>query len=270
MISIFNLLVLVASLVYAYINRDDAYRLTFASVLAGYVFTNLASRVAILVRDFTWPILLASTIYRWKDIRVSIAYLIAIPVDGEQLLVRGHRITTQYQPVGGVYKTYLTDAEMNRRFRASPDRRFSPDQTNQQDLRVRVPGRELHKLLRWFKERTNREIFPLREFYEELVRPGILNAEKFPYFDCVYLGMRRLPLRYDRFSQCQQLIIADVYELRPTPEQAQELRALRSRVSAGHPMIYFATREEIITGGSVSPQSTTFDIAPTAPWLLGR
>ena len=44
--------------------------------------------------------------YREKNIRLSFSYLFRIEVDGKYLLVRGHRMNNQFQPIGGVYKVY--------------------------------------------------------------------------------------------------------------------------------------------------------------------
>ena len=43
-----------------------------------------------------------------EDVRFSISYLIRIKIPGTSkfLLVRGHRIKDQFQPVGGVYKKH--------------------------------------------------------------------------------------------------------------------------------------------------------------------
>ena len=213
--------VLVGAIVFGYINRTNGYTLGLTFVVAGYALTNFITRLAILDRSFVGPTLLAGTRYRFSQIRVSIAYLISIPVEGQQLLVRGHRISTQYQPVGGVFKTRLSELELSRMFNAKPDTRFTPDEKSTRDLRLRVPGKDLHRLLRWFRSREDRELFPWREFYEELVAPGILDATVFAYFDCSYIGTKHLPMKFDRFSQCQQLIIAELYELQPTTQQSR-------------------------------------------------
>ncbi|MPZ80451.1 MAG: hypothetical protein GEV28_08670 [Actinophytocola sp.] len=132
-----------------------------------------------------------------------------------------------------MFKTYLSEQEMLRRFGALPDTRFTVDQRSKNDLRLRLPGRNLYKLLRWFKSRQDRELFPFREFYEELVRPGIVAREAFGVFDCKYHGLRHLPLRFNSCSQYQQLIVAEIYELRPTDGQLELLRKVRGRHYGG-------------------------------------
>lgn len=266
---VFNILVLVGAGVFGYLRRADSYALEVSIGIAGVALANLAGRIDIFEPRYLWPTVLAGTVYRRSQIRVSIAYLVAVPVDETQLLVRGHRITTQYQPVGGVFKCRLSESELSRRFNARPDIRFTPDQVSNNDLRLRLPGRDLHRLLKWVDSRHDRELFPWREFHEELVATGILDRRDFPFFDCTYLGTRHLPLRHDRFSGLRQLIIGEIYELRPNEQQLDALRRLREK-HRSNPVdgIYFATREEIERGGIVSGTQATFDIAPTSTWLV--
>jgi len=261
---VINLVLVVAGIGLAYLNRTDEFVVAVTVGVATLSATILATKLSILEKGFIGPTLLSGTLYRRAPIRVSIAYLIAIPVDGVHLLVRGQRITTQFQPVGGVFKSYLSEPEMLRRFRALPDTRFAVDQRSKNDLRLQLPGRNLYKLLRWFKSRQDRELFPFREFYEELVRPGILDQDTFGVFDCKYHGLRHLPLRFNSYSQCQQLIVAEVYELRPTEAQLAALRTLRD---SGSTEVFFANADEIVRGGVVSAPAT-FDLAPTTRWLI--
>src|SRR5690606_17970355 len=55
------------------------------------------------LKDKLWVCLVARVRYPNTYIRVSIAYLFKIYVDGKYLLVKGRNID-QLQPVGGVYK----------------------------------------------------------------------------------------------------------------------------------------------------------------------
>jgi hypothetical protein len=268
-LGILSLVALVSSLVLAYLARGNDYLLNTALLIAGYSLGNVMNALSRLPKGLQGPVFLCGTVFRNAQIRVSIAYLISIPVDDCYLLVRGHRITTQFQPVGGVYKTHLTAAELSRRFNASPDTRFMPDLKSSQDLRLRLPGRSVASLIKWFDSETERELFPWREFYEELVASGHLSANVFPYFDCTRLGRSRLPFRIDRFSGLRQIIFAERYELRPTDAQLQALRDLRAR-HAVNPTdgLYFATDSEIRHGGPLTGSQIKFNIAPTASWLI--
>ncbi|MPZ80452.1 MAG: hypothetical protein GEV28_08675 [Actinophytocola sp.] len=96
---VINLVLVVAGIGLAYLNRTDEFVVAVTVGVATFAATILASRLSILEKGFIWPTLLSGTIYRRSPVRVSVAYLVAIPVDGVQLLVRGQRITTQFQPV---------------------------------------------------------------------------------------------------------------------------------------------------------------------------
>lgn len=63
----------------------------------------MAVSTIINLRSKLWACFLASTIYRYRHIRVSAAYIFKINIDGKYLLVKGRNID-QLQPVGGVYK----------------------------------------------------------------------------------------------------------------------------------------------------------------------
>jgi hypothetical protein len=251
----------------AYLLQESAFWLAVAIAAASLGAPPLAARFFILKREYFWPTVLAGTVFRRRTVRVSLAYLIAVRVNNEQLLVRGERIPTQFQPVGGVFK-FHADQEL-RKFGVRADTRFRSDAALSRDLRVLLPGKNLHPLLDWFTSRSGREIFPWREFVEELIRPGHLPAGEFSYFDCAYHGTRHLPFKFDKHSQHQQLIAAEIYELLPTPEQQGALARLYDRVKRGEVEdVIFATSEEIIRGGATDNQNARFDIPPTASWLL--
>jgi hypothetical protein len=258
---------LVVLLVVAFILRGSAYGLSVVTAAIGVSLTAVYTAITSLDRTTLGAVTKASTLYRRAAIRVSIAYLIAIQLDDEYLLVRGGRITTQFQPVGGVFKTDLQPHDLYSRFRAEPDTRFTPDSESTADLRLRLPGGQLNKLLQWFRTGRDREVLPIRELYDELVCTGLLAPEPSRYVDCCRIGTRSFPLRHDRWAGCQQLILAEVWALRPTAEQTVALRQLRdAKPRSGE--VYFASRKEILGGSQQGVAKSTFDISPTAVWLL--
>ncbi|MGB4438858.1 MAG: hypothetical protein WBJ13_06445, partial [Sedimentibacter sp.] len=108
--------------------------------------------------------------FLWNtEIRVSISYLFQIKADNKYLLIKGSRID-QYQPVGGVFKMLESFKETKRNFELSDDDHLPIDGTSKDDLRVRVKGKYLVKLLKWFYTRKNREVGVHREFYEEMIK----------------------------------------------------------------------------------------------------
>jgi hypothetical protein len=262
-------LLTIVLLALGYAFRDDAFVLSVAVGAAALPVPALTSRFVTFRRGFVWATLLTSSVWRYRTIRLSIAYLIAISVDGELLLVKGSRITTQYQPVGGVYKARPEGMARLLSLGALSDTRFVADAANHRDLRMTVPGKNLHRVLQWFDSGQQREMSPWREFFEELVRPGLLDRDTFAYFDYSYRGRRQLPFRFDKYSQHYQLIVGDMYEMHPSDEQLDALRKLREQVR-GQPdaPVLFATPEQIRRGGATLAESAGYDIPPTAVWLL--
>ncbi len=258
--------------VLAYWYRETPFLLSVLSGLACSVATVLVAALVSLKKGLAWPLILASTLYWFTTVRVSISYLFSIPVEGTQLLIRGTRIATQFQPVGGVFKAHLTDLEMARMFDASPDDRFPRDSESGQDLRLNLKGRHLRALIAWFDEASDREYLPYREFHEELVRPGYLDVATFPYVDCRYIGLRTTGFYWDSHSRRPGIIIAHILELVPTPDQLNALRELRQLASPWRDgeLVYFADHDEIVRGGARPHQNAAFEIAPTTLWLIGK
>jgi hypothetical protein len=119
--------------------------------------------------------------HRNDEIRVSASYLYRIKVDAAYLLVRGRRITHQFQPVGGVYKRYPDSTGTLEKLGVKDDTRIPIDDSSREDLRVRVPGKKLLEFMRWYQSREGREVDTWREFQEELLAPGILASDTFPH-----------------------------------------------------------------------------------------
>jgi len=232
--------------------------------ISGALFSIVANSAVMFETGLTWAVLKARFWYRNAPCRVSISYLIKISVDGTLLLIRGHRIRTQFQPVGGVYKIRFNEVDLVSRFNALPDTRFAPDDVNRGDLRLQLKGKHIPDLISWFESGREREFLPTREFYEELVRPGIIPDSAFLYLDCSYIGRRSFGLEYDKYSNCQQLILADIYVLHLDEKQLATLRELKERADLGTvPDVRFASLKEIASG---SPDGS-FEIARTATWL---
>jgi hypothetical protein len=218
--------------------------------------------------------LLCSTIYRWRYIRISVAYLVRVIADDHYLLVRGRRIPTQFQPVGGVYKVRQDVLKnLQEEYGVTPDKRFVGDADNAGDLRVMVPGRSVAAFLKWIGRRRELETAPWREFYEELVRPGHLDAETFatPHFEFVKTYATRL--HFDRYSDHYQLLIYDVFDLHLTDQQTAELRRLReqtldeNRIAQTQPLAFFS-HMRLAEPASPARASAAYEIAPHVRWII--
>src|ERR1022692_507941 len=180
-------------------------------------------------------------------IRISASYLFRIKLDGGYLLVRGHR-WPQYQPVGGVYKVSAGAKEKLDEMGALDDDLVPVDTISRNDRRIRIPGRNLVSFLRWFESGHSRETSPWREFYEELVEPGHVPLSDFPYIFADFIRRDIRPIRFSAYAQSMELLIADIYELRPTQEQIDALQRLRGQ---GNPDVVWATENQIRRLGTI-------------------
>ena len=107
-------------------------------------------------------------LYRKKEVRLSFAYLFRIEIDGKYLLVKGKRLSKQFQPVGGVYKFYSEAKPTLEKFKYRVDTQMGNiDETD--DLRIFIKGRYLLQFMDWFLSMKDREYDPYREFSEELL-----------------------------------------------------------------------------------------------------
>ncbi|MCG2622618.1 hypothetical protein LVY72_11930 [Arthrobacter sp. I2-34] len=202
----------------------------------------------------------------WNSrVRISASYLYRIRVDGAYLLVKGQRFD-QYQPVGGVYKTHPSSSGKRNDMNVLDDALLVPDPVSEGDLRVRIPGKKLLSFVQWFEEERGRETDGWREFYEELIATGILPQEVFRLVKYDRIERIYHPLRYSAWAQSQELLIADILELLPTPDQLDALRQLKSR---SDPRILWASEDQIRRmGATVGASSQTIQIAQTAVWTI--
>ncbi|MDQ1805014.1 hypothetical protein RAH57_13525 [Chryseobacterium sp. CKR4-1] len=170
---------------------------------------------------------------RNQDVRFSISYLIRIKIPGTSkfLLVRGHRIKNQLQPVGGVYKKVNGFSE----FREwgykedSSNRGIKTDDVSLNDLRFRVQGKYTLNVIKWFEYAVGREYTFEREFEEELIETGILDAEIFRKKTLEKVSKVMKVFNYSTFHQCYEVLIYDIVEFHPTAEQEQALKQLLDR-----------------------------------------
>jgi hypothetical protein len=200
-----------------------------------------------------------------KRVRISASYLYRIRVDGDYLLVKGHRFDN-YQPVGGVYKTHPSSSGRLRDLNVLDDNLLVPDEVSEADLRIRIPGRNLLSFVKWYEGERGRETDGWREFYEELVATGILPQEAFRVIKYDRISRRYNPMRYSQWAQSEELLIADVLELLPTDDQLAELRRLKDLPDS---RILWASENQIRRlGAADGASSQTTRIAQTAGWTI--
>jgi hypothetical protein len=163
-----------------------------------------------------------------EDVRFSISYLIRIKIPGTSkfLLVRGHRIKDQLQPVGGVYKKYDGFSEFEK-WGYKEDcsaKGIKYDDISKNDLRFRVKGKYALEVIKWFESRENRETTYDREFTEELIEDRNFDVSIFtkPRFREVQKVMK--VFNYSTYHECYEVLIYDIVEFLPTPKQEEELK----------------------------------------------
>ncbi|WP_338106069.1 hypothetical protein [Streptomyces coelicoflavus] len=247
--------------------------LTFSFSANGSAVGNLASGAVISLAIPVLDGLIANRInlrhlwysvrYAAKDVRISAAYLFKIKVDGKYLLIQGRRFP-QLQPVGGVYKASSSGRAFLALIGAQDDSLIPFDDQSSSDLRIRIKGRQIPKFYAWFDSREGREDSPWREFYEELISTGILPAEEFPFTFQDYVKREVDPIRYSEHAQSLEILIADVYELLPTPSQEAALRVLANTETTE---VVWVTEETVRRRG-VLPNGTTLNVAQHARRLI--
>jgi len=159
------------------------------------------------------------------EMRVSVAYLYKIYVDGHYLLIKGNRID-QYQPVGGARKYYPGAGPTFRKLLVRPDDNITIDNKSIDDLRIRIPNQNIIKFLDWYETKHDREVCQQREFREELVIPGYLDKNLFVTVNTSYLYT--VPTyHYSQHFRCWELLYHEVYEPIFSTEQLAALRALK-------------------------------------------
>lgn len=177
-----------------------------------YVFENKRNLIVVIRAMFLWNV----------EIRVSISYLFQIKVSGKYLLVKGNRID-QYQPVGGVFKMLSSFKEIRRNYEVKDDGRIPIDKTSKDDLRIRVKGKNLVKLLRWFYLRKNREVGVHREFYEELISTEILGIDSMRSFTPEYCKTVNTNIHYSKHFDCKEILIYEIYELDLNEKEEEQI-----------------------------------------------
>lgn len=160
--------------------------------------------------------------YRNKEVRVSMAYLYRIQINGKFLLVKNSKYDL-YQPVGGVYKVLSNDlGSLIEQFRWRKDNKYPDTDEKRCDLRGIIPSTKLIAFLRWYKLQKQRETSPWREFYEELIRKNVLRIEDFPFFEYRYLRTITTPIQR-KINGNLEYYSFDIIDFIATPAQEKIL-----------------------------------------------
>lgn len=187
-----------------------------------------------------------------RPVRVSMSYLFRIEVDGHFLLIRNHKKPERgFQPVGGVYKFLQSEtSSLFQTLGVIPDTRIRIDEDSRNDLRCTLnQRRNLLAFLKWFNSKTDRELDPWREFYEELINDEeLLNRADFPYIQYNYIKQDYEGIKPPDFFNIDEFLYADIILLKPENQrQHEELRRLFTNRYQQDKYI-FATPDEIRQG----------------------
>ena len=214
---------------------------------------------------FIWVWILTHTYHANRKIRLSISYLFKIKVGGKYLLVRSNRIPNQFQPVGGVFKRYRESFYALESLKVTDDDNVAIDNTSIDDLRVKMPAMNVISFLNWYNSQLGREVSPYREFYEELIRTDILTQKDFPYLNYIHLRRHETGIRYSPHFKCYEILIAEIFEIRPTDEQVTALRELQGKNSDQY---IWASDDAIERMGATPGGQSAYSISETSAWII--
>jgi len=179
-----------------------------------YIFKN---------RKYIYFAIIASLFYRNKEIRVSISYLFKMKVEEKYFLIKGHRID-QFQPVGGVFKFFPGFKCFKYSHEVIDDEGIPIDENSKNDLRIRIKGKYLLKLMKWFLSRKNREVSVHREFYEEIIKTEILSYDSFIKFNPEYYKTETTKIHYSEHFTCNEVIIYEIYDVKLSKDEEKEIK----------------------------------------------
>lgn len=226
--------------------KEGEPRNTIFKIALGFVVGGLIEFIVFIIENRNkWDILKTLLIKRNQPVRVTIAYLFRIEVNGKYLLIKRHKKDNPgYQPVGGAYK-YLKEEnrELFDKLGIEPCNHVPRDEDTENDLRIIIRKRKnLTAFLKWFESRKNRELDPYREFCEELITPGFLSKENFKHIKYVFVGKHIEGVLKSPVYPQDELRYADIYELRTENDaQKNEITGLKNK---GEEVI-FVTPDEI-------------------------
>lgn len=159
-----------------------------------------------------------------RKLRLSCSYLYKIEVEDKYLLVQSRK-HKKYQPVGGNFKRNKYSNSFLNKIKAEPDDKFTNGEKSKEDLRFYIRGYRLAKFIKWYNQADKeREVSYDREFFEELIEPGILPNKLFPYPIINFRKQVITEVNYSKYLKCKEVHIYDIVELNPTAEQFKYLK----------------------------------------------
>lgn len=254
--------VILAAIIIAFDDRPDSTLRSLALGASGSFAVVLLAEIASNMHRLRL-LLVSKLYYRRHTIRFSISHLIRIKLDDKYVLIWSDRFG-HFQPVGGVYKRLPGSSRALEKLGVQDDDKFPIDDETRDDLRVRVPGRNVTEFLHWFESGEDREIGPWREFYHELVESKILPVKEFRFALFRWVRRHATGIQFSQHFQCFEMKIADVFEILLTTDQSQALR----EAVAQNPTVVCLADDASIRSRGVTKDRHSADIAETAEWIL--
>ena len=115
-------------------------------------------------------------------------------------------------------------------------------------MRFKVKGRYVIDVIKWFEEGKEREISAEREFYEELLKPRILDPEIFCNIKYKHIKRISKNLKWSEHFSCYEVLIYDILELLPSDLQKEHLKKLAEQnldLSNGYAIVNFDDIEQL-------------------------
>lgn len=159
---------------------------------------------------------------RGKDVRVSLAYLFRIKIDGRYLLVKNSKIANQYQPIGGIYKRFASFSDVANKLEVTDEKKESFRVTG--DLRVYVKSKNTIEFIKWFQTKRNREVNVIREFFEEIIDRQILDANSLKDIKFEFIKTYDSGLHYASQFSSFEILLHDIFEVQLDQRSEDKLK----------------------------------------------
>lgn len=252
-------------------NSENTIWQTVSTIGAGVVSATITSLYEFIATKGhglkTW--FQAKILYRNKDVYLSFSYLYRIQIDGDYLMIRGHRMKDRFQPIGGVYKYYREAKPELERMKCRPSVVMgNTDETD--DIRLSIPGNHVLAFVEWFRKMENREYDPLREFNEELLESRLLPLDKFQKLQYRKVFTHDVGFTFFEGSngtrkERPEYIYADIFEVILSDDQK---RIIKDAIQKQPEALCLVSAEEIRNlrcNGSIER-----NLGTNAPWVIGE
>lgn len=237
---------------------SSSLKTTFA---LGYLASSVAALVLLVVTAaaaarrtrVTLRVYVCALLFPHRKVRVSMAHLFRVTIDGSYLLMTNVR-HGDICPVGGAYKHYDSAEQLFTAIHAIPDIVLVPgDDPNRYecDLRKLLPMKHFRTFLNWFDAASHREWDPLRGFHSSLTVEGFIDGDVFQNIHYWRFATEREFSKYDKQLGRYEFHHFDVFAVELDSEQKRQvLNAVNGRrvvFRAGMPVhLYLASEQEIL------------------------